>query len=127
MATTSSTKDSIAFDVSKYVISENISSKTIVIEETGDKFDVTVKPLSWAKKNQLLSKHLGWDENGNTSFKADEYVRECLREMIVEAPWGKTTESFLISIDNRLGAALEKLVPQAFEDTDENADDIKKE
>ena len=34
--------------------------------------------------------------------------------MIIEAPWGKTTEAFLISIDERLGKALEELVPQAF-------------
>ena len=35
--------------------------------------------------------------------------------MIVEAPWGKTSETFLISIDARLGTALEQLVPSAFE------------
>lgn len=127
MPTTSSTKETTAFDVSKYVINANISTKTVIIAETGDKFEVTVKPLSWSKKNQLLSKHLGWDDDGNTSFKADEYVRECLREMIVDAPWGKTTESFLISIDNRLGAALEKLVPQAFGDGEEAVDEVKKE
>ena len=35
--------------------------------------------------------------------------------MIIEAPWGRTTEAFLLSIDKRLGAALEDLVPKAFE------------
>ena len=39
--------------------------------------------------------------------------------MITEAPWGRTTEAFLLSIDDRLGGALETLVPKAFDD---NAD-----
>ena len=54
------------------------------------------------------------------------YVRECLKEMIVEASCGNTTESFLLQIDNRLGAALESLVPQAFDDVGEAADTVKK-
>ena len=54
--------------------------------------------------------------------------------MIVDAPWGRTTESLLLSFDERLGAALETLVPKAFgegsEDTigtDNSVDTIKKE
>ena len=38
------------------------------------------------------------------------YIKECLKQMIVEAPWGATTESFLLSIDERLGKVLESLV-----------------
>ena len=34
--------------------------------------------------------------------------------MIVEAPWGATKETFLATIDSRLGSALETLVPSAF-------------
>ena len=34
--------------------------------------------------------------------------------MIIDAPWGKTTELFLMSIDDRLGGLLETVVPQAF-------------
>ncbi len=102
------------FDVDKYRVGSSNKVETVTIEETGDTFEVTVKPLSWAKRNQLISEHMSWDSNGNTSFQASEYVRACLREMIIEAPWGKTTEAFLISIDHRLGTALESLVPQAF-------------
>ena len=102
------------FDVEKYRVGSSNKVETVTIEETGDTFEVTVKPLSWAKRNQLISEHMSWDSNGNTSFQASEYVRACLREMIIEAPWGKTTEAFLISIDHRLGTALESLVPQAF-------------
>ena len=127
MATTSKTKDASAFDVSKYTVATEAVTQTVTIEETGDSFEVTVKPLSWAKRNELISKHMAWDSNGNTSFQASEYVRACLREMLVEAPWGKTTETFLISIDTRLGAALEALVPQAFESQGVDIDSTKKE
>ena len=34
--------------------------------------------------------------------------------MVIDAPWGKTTELFLMSIDDRLGGVLEQIVPQAF-------------
>ena len=112
---TSKAKDiSTSFDVSKYTVSTEPTTETITIEGTGDTFDVSIKPLTWAKRNQLISRHLNWDADGNTSFSGDEYVRACLKEMIIEAPWGKTTEAFLISIDERLGKALEELVPQAF-------------
>ena len=109
-----STEEVKIFDVTNYTVGTNSKREKIVIEEPGDEFEISVKPLSWAKRNQLISDHMNWDANGNTSFNASNYMRACLREMIVDAPWGKTTEGFLISIDERLGSALEKIVPQAF-------------
>ena len=109
-----STEEVKIFDVTNYTVGTNSKREKIVIEETGDEFEISVKPLSWAKRNKLISDHMNWDANGNTSFNASNYMRACLREMIVDAPWGKTTEGFLISIDERLGSALEKIVPQAF-------------
>ena len=109
-----STEEVKIFDVTNYTVGTNSKREKIVIEETGDEFEISVKPLSWANRNQLISDHMNWDANGNTSFNASNYMRACLREMIVDAPWGKTTEGFLISIDERLGSALEKIVPQAF-------------
>ena len=122
MATSTST-----FDIEKYRVGNSTKVETVVIEETGASFEVTVKPIRCEKRNELISKHMAWDSNGNTSFQASEYVRACLREMLVEAPWGKTTETFLISIDTRLGAALEALVPQAFESQGVDIDSTKKE
>ena len=100
------------FDFNKYKINLTTEVKTLSVE--GEDFEVTIKPLSWSKKNQFLSKCLKWDSDGNTVFDGDAYVRLALQEMIVSAPWGRTTELFLISIDERLGNTLEKLVPQAF-------------
>ena len=100
------------FDFNKYKIANRTVQRTLEVE--GAEFSVTVKPLSWAKRNHILSNAMTWDTDGATKFDGDIYVRECLKEMIVDAPWGKTTELFLISIDERLGNALETLVPSAF-------------
>jgi len=100
------------FDFNKYKVALSTEVKTLELD--GAEFEITIKPLTWSKKNQFLSKCLKWDSDGQTIFDGDTYVRECLKEMIVNAPWGKTSELFLISIDDRLGSTLEKLVPQAF-------------
>ena len=104
------------FDLSKYQIESKVKKVPIKIEETGDEFEVTVKQLSWSRRNQLLSKALQFTQSGGSNFDGDLYVRECLKAMIVEAPWGRTTEAFLVSIDSRLGSALEAIVPKAFGD-----------
>ena len=99
------------FDISKYQVLQETQAQTVTIPETGESFEIQIKEMTWAKRNQLISTCINWNKSGNTSFDGDKYVRESLKEIIVEAPWGRTTETFLISIDARLGAALEKLVP----------------
>jgi hypothetical protein len=121
-------KESKGFDLSKYQIANQTRSVPIVIEETGDEFEITIKQLSWSKRNQLVSSCLSFSNSGETAFNGDKYVRECLKDMIIDAPWGKTTEAFLVTIDERLGAALEALVPKAFSTPDVlDADTVKKE
>tara|TARA_X000001388_G_C2211575_1_gene115377 strand:- start:583 stop:957 length:375 start_codon:yes stop_codon:yes gene_type:complete len=121
-------KNSDTFDYSKYQVKSDLQTHTLTIDETGDSFEVTVKQLSWVKRNQLVSKCLIMGSKGEQSFDGDLYIRECLKQMIVEAPWGATSEAFLLSIDERLGKALEALVPTAF-GSDEGGispDEIKK-
>ena len=122
-------KTSKGFNLDKYQLQGINKTVPVVIPETGDEFEVTIKQLSWSKRNQLISKCLAWAANGTPSFDGDLYVRECLKEMIVEAPWGRTSEAFLLTIDERLGSALENIVPKAFgQDEDSpNPDAIKKE
>jgi len=108
----SKSKEKPEFDFNKYKIANR--TEQVTLELDGAEFSVTVKPLSWSRRNQILSKSMKWDANGGTSFDGDVYVRECLKEMIIDAPWGKTSELFLISIDERLGNVLESLVPSAF-------------
>tara|TARA_R110000824_G_scaffold237160_4_gene425982 strand:+ start:744 stop:1115 length:372 start_codon:yes stop_codon:yes gene_type:complete len=115
-----------AFDLSKYQVQTSSKSVTVEIADTGDEFQVSMKPMSWSRRNQLISKCLNWEQGGSTSFNGDLYVRECLKEMITEAPWGRTTEAFLMTIDTRLGEALEALVPKAFDEEIE-VETVKKE
>ena len=100
------------FDFNKYRIANKTEVRTLELD--GAEFKITVKPLSWSKRNQILSKAMTWETGGGTRFDGDTYVRECLKEMILDAPWGKTSELFLMSIDDRLGGLLETVVPQAF-------------
>ena len=88
-----------SIDVNKYKISSTPQVETLYID--GTSFEVTIKPLSWSPRNHIISRSLRWDTNGNTNFDGESYARECLKEMIVDAPWGRTTESFLISIDDK--------------------------
>jgi len=112
------------FDFTKYRVANKTETKTLELD--GAYFNVTVKPLSWSRRNQILSKAMAWDADGGTKFNGDVYVRECLKEMVIDAPWGKTSELFLISIDERLGGVLETLVPQAFgSDAIEEVDTLK--
>ena len=124
---TTETSTAQPFDVSKYQVNANsIEDQTLVIEETKEKINIKVKPLTWARRNQIMSKSITWGTTGQSSFDGDAFVRACLRDMIVEAPWGRTTESFLLSIDTRLGAALETLVPNVGDGSEESSDEIKK-
>ena len=115
------------FDISKYQIQPTVQKVKVQIEATGDEFEVSIKPMSWSKRNQLISQCLNWQQSGETSFDGGAYVRECLKEIIVEASWGKTTEAFLATIDERLGTALESLVPSAFGADALTPDTVKKE
>jgi hypothetical protein len=112
----------VLFDVSKYMVSNQVEEKEVELAD--EKFTVTVKDLSWSRKNQLIAKAMAFGgKTEGMSFDADYYVKECLKAMIVEAPWGKTNDTFLISINDELGKALEVLVPRAFgseDDDDEN-------
>jgi len=123
---TTETSEAKTFDVSKYQISTNIEEKTIKIDATGDEFIIKIKPVSWSRRNKIMSESVEFSSGGDqTAFDGDKFMRACLREMIVEAPWGRTTESFLLSIDSRLGSALEKLVPNMTGD-EGNPEEIKK-
>ena len=122
-------KEKGGFDLQKYTINTGPKTIKVEIDETGDEFELTINQLPWARRTQLISKCVSWEPDGTTNFGGDTYVRECLKEMILEAPWGRTTEAFLLSIDERLGSALEKLVPAAFSGAEDGVtpEEIKKE
>ena len=108
MATVKNKPAAKSFDLSKYQISDKSVSK--VVDLGDDSFEVRVKELSWFQRNTLMSRCMQIKGNSESTFDGALFVREVLKEIIVEAPWGKTTDLFLTSIDSRLGQALETLV-----------------
>ena len=121
-------KQSKGFDISLYQVDLKEKIVPITIEDTGDTFEITIKDLGWSKKLQLVSSCMIFEDSGRSRFDGNRYVKECLKEMIIDAPWGNTTEGFLMCIDSRLGLALENAVPNAFGDAkQEDTDYLKKE
>lgn len=92
------------------------SKKTITIPFEGREFNIVVKPMTWARKNKILSDCFSFDSKGTMKFSTDKYMKTMLSEMIVEAPWGETNEVFLNRIKPEFGAKLEALVPKAFDE-----------
>jgi hypothetical protein len=119
------------FDVSKYQTKGETVEMEITINE--DKFTVTTRQLPWFEKSDITTKCMSFDkETGDPELNSGLYLREVLKRVIVDAPWftnGVTsvTDEFLNSIDGSLGAALEKLVPNAFTNEMTEIDVIKKE
>lgn len=121
-------KEEKVFDVAKYMISNDVKVETVYLPDDVT-FEVSVKPISWSRKNQLVAKAMAFGgKTDGMSFDADFYVKECLKAMLVKAPWGETNDVFLISITDELGRALEALVPKAFETSEEDEEaELKKE
>ena len=115
-----------SFDVSKYTISS--TDRDVVDVKVGeDTFKVEIKPLTWLRKNQLITQSMTFSANGETKFEASKYIKEVLKEIITDAPWGKTTDAFLLSINADLGKALEAIVPKAFLTDELDIESVKKE
>ena len=75
------------FDFNKYKVSNSTSVETLSVD--GTEFEVTLKPLTWSKKNQFLSKCMKWDSDGNTVFDGDAYVRLALQRNDCPCPLGQ--------------------------------------
>ena len=90
---------------------------------------ITVAGVPWARRNQIKSLCMSFDEDGKTHFDSQQYTSECLKIMIKEAPWGDTTDTFLIQVGDELGAALETLLPKIGEEKNkgDSFSNIKKE
>ena len=90
--------------------------KELDIDYDGTEMKIKVKPISWSKKNQILSQCFTYQTDGKIAFNFDRYLKEMLSNMIVEAPWGETNHIFLNKIKPDFGQQLERLVPKAFEE-----------
>ena len=115
------------YDANKHLV--NHVGQPVTIYAGQDDIELKVRGIPWSLKNQFASQAIQWEESGSRSFNIDEYVKQCLKYMIMEAPWGETNEMFLSRVGDELGAALQELVPTAFSNNNiaSNVEDIKKE
>lgn len=81
---------------------------------------IMVVGIPWAKLNYIKSQSIKFDDDGKTQFDGQGYYNECLKQMIIEAPWGETTDLFLLQVGEHLGGALEKIVPSTTGNKDED-------
>jgi hypothetical protein len=107
-------KSKAAFDWTKYQIKSDVRQITVKVGDDEDELILGVKDLGYVAKNKLVSSCYTYT-GGTVGFDMDSYMRETLKVMIVEAPWGATNDMFLMSIDQHLGKALENIIPSAFE------------
>ena len=98
--TTEPSGAAVNFNIDKYKIKGENQNFTIKIKD--DQFDVTVKPMTWKSKNDLVAKCMTFEPTGASSFDSGKYVKEVLKYIIVDAPWGKTTDEFLVQKKNPL-------------------------
>jgi hypothetical protein len=94
-------------------------------EHNGCTEDIEIKVIGvpWAKLNYIKSQSISFDENKKTYFDGQFYLNECLKQMIIEAPWGKTDDMFLIQVNKSLGDELEKLIPNPYSESNADSQD----
>ena len=99
----------------KYMLSREVEKVFLDLpyEEEEEKIEVSIRPLSWSKKNSLVSQCTNYGSDGKVAFDGLTYINEVLKYIITEAPWGATSDMFLAKVNLKLGGALEKLVPSA--------------
>ena len=118
---------SIYFKCSTCGVPENLNGCQ---NHTGsiDKLQIWVRGIPRSIKNQIISQCLTWAEDGKTHFDTDQYRKGCLKYIITQAPWGETSETFLLQAGDELWDALDMLIPLAFEggERERKAEDIKK-
>ena len=90
-----------------------------------DEIDIMVRDLGWSKKNEIVSKSFILDIKTNTQqFNGDNYLKECIKYMIPDGPWGTTNDIFLTQLEDGPGAALASIIPSAFDGQSSNSESL---
>jgi len=106
----------------------NCESHDAIIED----IEIKVIGIPWAKLNYIKSQCVSFDEEKNTHFDGQMYINECLKLMVLDAPWGKTDDIWLLQVGRSLGDELETIVPSAYQSQNNSSNEqdfseIKKE
>ena len=89
-------------------------TRDVTIEHGGEKYEFTVKPLSWRAKNRILSRSLSSD-GSVMKVDMDTYFSLALKEILVKAPWPLVkTPLYLDKLDDSFGKKLQNLIPSPY-------------
>lgn len=86
-----------------------------VLTYQGVEIKLIVRDLTWYEKTNILENSAVFEE-GRQKFLLGKFYKDCLKKMIVKAPWGITDENFFTRITGSFGSMLEKLVPKPDDD-----------
>ena len=107
------------FDVANYQM--DLASEEIILKlRDGTEIPLSIKPISWKRRNGILASST-ITRGDAVVIDIDAYISSCLKEMIVTAPWGTTTDTFLATINDELGDALATIVPKPNEEDNAGA------
>ena len=84
------------FDIKDYQVT-GAEEKTLTVD--GKELKLTIRTVPWPLMNDFVADAFRVtveDQAGH--FDNGLYQRECLKYMLVEAPWGRTTDTFLLSL-----------------------------
>jgi hypothetical protein len=93
-------------------------TRTMELEFRGERFEVRWRPLPWLAKSRCVSAATVYEatpEGAVARFRLDVYLREALKEMIVEAPF-PITDQVLSNLPEEVGSRLGSIVPDPFAD-----------
>ena len=89
-------------------------------EFNGKIWTFMVRDLPWRVKKRAISDATSYLQEGGVRFSFDIYYRECLKTMLIKAPFNLDEVSWS-SLDAAFGEMLERLVPTPFPASDVSA------
>ena len=106
------------FDISNYQVELAPKPVTLTMPD-GAKLELKVQELTWKQRNKHLISSTTINSAGAGMFDGPEFAVRCIMDMVVEAPWGATNESFMTRINSELGDVLATIVPMPQQEDDE--------
>lgn len=115
----------IADDPSGATVSDDKTwQKPLVDEDTGEVYVLTLKDVSWPKKNDIFTNSLKRTADGDGKLDFAHYYREVAKEMIVEVdPQPENLTIWLQGLTADFGSQLEDDLPAPVSDLEETQEE----
>ena len=88
----------------------DLQEREVIIHHKKKEYTITIRDITWAEKNKIISNCLKYNKTGEPSFDLAKYNTEMLLKILVKAPF-PINEMELMKLDSNVGRQLEKLIP----------------